>query len=146
VKINTKSELAINGILAIAKSDGKRPLSLAVLSKNMGISLSYLEQVFSSLKKSGLVRGVRGPGGGYKLSKSPEMITMDEVISSTETRVDEYSKNVLRMSNDIRILDFLKIIESKTLKLYSNFTLQDLIDENFISEQENREVPPQAAE
>ena len=146
MKINTKSELAINGILAIAKSDGKRPLSLAVLSKNMGISLSYLEQVFSSLKKSGLVRGVRGPGGGYKLSKSPEMITMDEVISSTETRVDEYSKNVLRMSNDIRILDFLKIIESKTLKLYSNFTLQDLIDENFISEQENREVPPQAAE
>ena len=89
MKINTKSELAINGILAIAKSQGKRPLSLAVLSKSMGISLSYLEQVFASLKRRGLVRGVRGPGGGYKLSKSPEMKTMDEVIEkngSWETR------------------------------------------------------------
>ena len=146
MKINTKSELAINGILAIAKSQGKRPLSLAVLSKSMGISLSYLEQVFASLKRRGLVRGVRGPGGGYKLSKSPEMITMDEVISSTETKVDEYSKNILRMNNGISTLDFLKLIESKTLELYSNFTLQDLIDENFISEEHNREVPPQAAE
>jgi Rrf2 family iron-sulfur cluster assembly transcriptional regulator len=61
-----------------------RPVSLKEISKEEGISLSYLEQLFVKLRKGNIVRSVRGPGGGYVLAKAPIDISVGEVISVVE--------------------------------------------------------------
>jgi Rrf2 family iron-sulfur cluster assembly transcriptional regulator len=72
--------------LAIHHAEG--PVTLAGISENQGISLSYLEQLFARLKKHGLVTGLRGPGGGYRLSRQPEEISVAEVITAIGEGID----------------------------------------------------------
>ena len=86
MKLSTKARHAITAMMDLALNDNLRPVTLAEISQCQGISLSYLEQLFAKLRKSGLVVGVRGPGGGYKLSRSPSEITVAQIITS----IDEY--------------------------------------------------------
>jgi len=60
----------------------KKPKTLLDISKHQGISLSYLEQLFALLRKHNLVSGVRGPGGGYKLSLEPKDISIAQIINA----------------------------------------------------------------
>jgi Rrf2 family iron-sulfur cluster assembly transcriptional regulator len=64
------------------------PVSLADISERQGISLSYLEQLFSRLRKKGLVTSVRGPGGGYRLGRCSAQIAIADVISAVNESVD----------------------------------------------------------
>ena len=86
MKLSTKARHAITAMMDLALNDNLRPVTLAEISQCQGISLSYLEQLFAKLRKSGLVVGVRGPGGGYKLSRSPNEITVAQIITS----IDEF--------------------------------------------------------
>jgi Rrf2 family iron-sulfur cluster assembly transcriptional regulator len=76
-------DLALNG------TDG--PVTLADISENQGISLSYLEQLFAALRGKGLVRGVRGPGGGYYLGRASDEISIADVICAVDEWV-EYTR------------------------------------------------------
>jgi Rrf2 family iron-sulfur cluster assembly transcriptional regulator len=86
MKLSTKARHAITAMMDLALNDKVRPVTLAEISHSQGISLSYLEQLFAKLRKSGLVIGVRGPGGGYKLSRVPGEISIAQIISA----IDEY--------------------------------------------------------
>ena len=86
MKLSTKARHAITAMMDLALNDRIRPVTLAEISKSQGISLSYLEQLFANLRKGGLVVGVRGPGGGYKLSRLPSEISVAQIISA----IDEY--------------------------------------------------------
>ena len=68
MKLSAKGRYAIKALVNIATNDSKTPKTLLEISKYQGISLSYLEQLFSLLRKHDLVSGVRGPGGGYRLN------------------------------------------------------------------------------
>lgn len=81
MKLSTKAQHASTAMINLAMNNGIRPVTLAEISKNQGISLSYLEQLFSKMRKAELVEGVRGPGGGYKLAKSPEETCMPRSLS-----------------------------------------------------------------
>jgi Rrf2 family iron-sulfur cluster assembly transcriptional regulator len=72
--------------LAINYVDG--PITLSDISKRQGISLSYLEQLFSKLRKRGLVDSARGPGGGYRLSRNAHDIAVADVISAVDESID----------------------------------------------------------
>jgi Rrf2 family iron-sulfur cluster assembly transcriptional regulator len=72
--------------LAIHHAQG--PVTLADISESQGISLSYLEQLFARLRKHGLVEGLRGPGGGYRLSRHPRDISVAEVITAIGEGID----------------------------------------------------------
>lgn len=63
-------------------------MSLAEIAKRQDISLPYLEQLFVKLRRAGLVEAVRGPGGGYKLARSPAEIRVSEILSAVEENVD----------------------------------------------------------
>ena len=69
-------------MINIALNKSKKPKTLLDISKHQGISLSYLEQLFALLRKHNLVSGVRGPGGGYKLSLEPKDISIAQIISA----------------------------------------------------------------
>ncbi|VAW73479.1 Iron-sulfur cluster regulator IscR, partial [hydrothermal vent metagenome] len=69
MKLTTKGRYAVTAVLDLAFHNEKGPVSLAEISERQGISLSYLEQLFSRLRRSDLVASTRGPGGGYSLAR-----------------------------------------------------------------------------
>ena len=71
MKLSTKGRYAMVALSDIALQPQDALVTLADISKRQNISLAYLEQLFVKLRRSGLVQSVRGPGGGYKLGKSP---------------------------------------------------------------------------
>ena len=86
MRISTKSRHAITAMLELALQD--HPMKLSMISDNNSISISYLEQIFAALRFKGLVKGQRGPGGGYVLAKQTEEISIAEIISSVDEWVD----------------------------------------------------------
>jgi Rrf2 family iron-sulfur cluster assembly transcriptional regulator len=88
MRLTTKGRYAVTAMLDLAINHNRGPITLADISQRQGISLSYLEQLFSRLRKQGLVDSTRGPGGGYRLSRSADTIAIEEVISAVDETVD----------------------------------------------------------
>lgn len=88
MRLTTKGRYAVTAMLDLALHDGNGPIALADIAERQGISLSYLEQLFSRLRRRTLVRSVRGPGGGYLLARGVEQIHVAEVISAVDESVD----------------------------------------------------------
>jgi Rrf2 family iron-sulfur cluster assembly transcriptional regulator len=88
VKLTTKGRYAVTAMLDLALHQGQGPITLADVARRQGISLSYLEQLFSRLRKQSLVSSVRGPGGGYSLGREAGEIHIAEVISAVDESVD----------------------------------------------------------
>ena len=82
MKLSAKEQHAVKAMINLAISGEGEPRTLVDLSRHQGISLSYLEQLFSLLRKGNLVKGVRGPGGGYSLSMKPGDITIAQILSA----------------------------------------------------------------
>ncbi len=88
MKLTTKGRYAVTAMLDLAIHDSKGPVSLAEISLRQGISLSYLEQLFSRLRKQELVISSRGPGGGYQLGSAAYDISVAAVIAAVNESVD----------------------------------------------------------
>lgn len=88
MRLSTKGRYAVTAMLDLALHAGKGPVTLADISANQGISLSYLEQLFAALRAKQLVRGVRGPGGGYYLGKPAEEISIANIICAVDEWVE----------------------------------------------------------
>jgi Rrf2 family iron-sulfur cluster assembly transcriptional regulator len=88
MRLTTKGRYAVTAMLDLALHYGKGPITLADISQRQGISLSYLEQLFSKLRKQGLVDSTRGPGGGYRLSRESNDIAVADVITAVDEKVE----------------------------------------------------------
>jgi Rrf2 family iron-sulfur cluster assembly transcriptional regulator len=88
MKLSTKGRYAVTAMMHLAIHDRHGPVTLAEISLCQGISLSYLEQLFAKMRRRGLVEGVRGPGGGYRLALMPNQVTIADIISAVDERVD----------------------------------------------------------
>jgi Rrf2 family iron-sulfur cluster assembly transcriptional regulator len=88
MKLTTKGRYAVTAMLDLALHYVREPINLADISGRQGISLSYLEQLFSRLRKQGLVESARGPGGGYMLARPSTQITIADVIHAVDESVD----------------------------------------------------------
>jgi len=88
MRLSTKGRYAVTAMLDLAVHDKKGPVTLAEISECQGISLSYLEQLFAKLRRNGLVEGVRGPGGGYRLALPSGAISIADIISAVDEKVD----------------------------------------------------------
>ncbi len=83
MRMSTKGRFAVNALIDLALREPSGPVALATISQRQQISLSYLEQLFSRLRKDGLVESTRGPGGGYTLGRPAERITVAERLNAT---------------------------------------------------------------
>ncbi|MCY7294594.1 Fe-S cluster assembly transcriptional regulator IscR [Alteromonas sp. a30] len=88
MKLTSKGRYAVTAMLDVALHSQKGPVSLSDISSRQAISLSYLEQLFSRLRKEELVTSVRGPGGGYQLGKEPSEISVGQVIKAVDETID----------------------------------------------------------
>ena len=88
MRLTTKGRYAVTAMLDLAYHSQSKPVTLTEIATRQTISLSYLEQLFACLRKGGMVKGVRGPGGGYTLSRSAYDINIAEVIEALDEPVD----------------------------------------------------------
>ncbi|MCD8547285.1 MAG: Fe-S cluster assembly transcriptional regulator IscR [Aeromonadaceae bacterium] len=88
MRLTSKGRYAVTAMLDVALHTDLGPVPLADISERQGISLSYLEQLFSRLRKQGLVSSVRGPGGGYRLGMAAGDISVGQVIAAVNESVD----------------------------------------------------------
>ena len=82
--VSSGSRYALRALLELAEHGSETPVSIQALATAQDISPKYLENIFSQLKKSGILRSFKGPRGGYKLSKSPAYITLFEIVEAVD--------------------------------------------------------------
>ena len=87
MKLNTKSRYAVMALADMASFNTQNPVSLRDISLRQNISLVYLEQIFSKLKKNNIVKSIRGTNGGYILTKDPEKIKLSNIFLAVDEKV-----------------------------------------------------------
>ena len=87
MKLNTRSRYAVMALADMASFGRQNPISLRDISLRQNISLVYLEQIFSKLKKNNIVKSIRGTNGGYILAKDPEQIKLLNIFSAVDEKV-----------------------------------------------------------
>jgi len=123
MKLSTQGQHAIMAMLTLAIHDDTGAMRLGDIAVQQGISLSYLEQIFARLRNAGLVEGIRGPGGGYRLARSAEEISLAEIATVAEQEPEQDSattpqrEQVLRMWEDLsqQVYQFLEGITLDSL-------------------------------
>ncbi|WP_047550642.1 Rrf2 family transcriptional regulator [Methylotenera sp. G11] len=135
MRLTTKGRFAVTAMLDLAINETQdaldnKPVTLAAISERQDISLSYLEQLFSKLRRQGLVKSVRGPGGGYNLAKAYTDISVSEIINAVDEQIDatqcggnENCKDEGRCMTH----DLWTALNSKILEYLAGVTLADMV-------------------
>lgn len=89
MRMSTKGRFAVNALIDLGLRQAAGPVALATISARQQVSLSYLEQMFSRLKRVGIVESTRGPGGGYTLGRTPAEISVADIVSAVDDLRDE---------------------------------------------------------
>ena len=87
MKLTTKGRYAVMALADLANFSNENPVPLRDISLRQGISLNYLEQIFSKLKKDDIVKSIRGTNGGYILAKEPARIKLSNIFSAVDEKV-----------------------------------------------------------
>lgn len=88
MRLTTKGRYAVTAMLDLAINSVERPVNLNDISERQAISLSYLEQLFSKLRRENLVKSIRGPGGGYQLNAPQDDISVADIINAVNESMD----------------------------------------------------------
>jgi len=88
MRLTTKGRFAVTAMIDVAMHSTDGPATLAAVSERQKISLSYLEQLFGKLRRSGLVASVRGPGGGYRLAGPADTVSVADIIVAVDEPID----------------------------------------------------------
>lgn len=129
--LTTKGRYAVMAVIEIADGENNQPISLLTISKRQKISLSYLEQIFAYLRKSGIVNSVKGPGGGYVLGKNKNEITIAEIIKAIGepirmTRCTSVEKSCISKGTKCKTHHLWLGLENKIYDYLNSISLQDL--------------------
>lgn len=131
MRLTTKGRYAVTAMLDLALNHGQGPITLADIAQRQSISLSYLEQLFSKLRTRALVTSVRGPGGGYNLTRSAADIPIAEVISAVDENVDTTrcgGAHNCRDSEPCLTHDLWQDLSARIHEYLDRISLQDLVD------------------
>ncbi len=93
MKLSAKGRYAVMALADLASIKEKGPVTLAEIADRQDISISYLEQLFAKLRRHGVVKGVRGPGGGYRLSRPASEINIVEIIMAVDEQIETVACN-----------------------------------------------------
>lgn len=84
LKLSTKGQYGVRAMFEIAKGYPDSPVTIREISEMQEVSVAYLEQILNKLRKAGLVRSIKGPGGGYLLNKSPLQMSIASILNELE--------------------------------------------------------------
>lgn len=133
MRLTTRGRYAVTAMLDLALHYDRGPVSLAEIADRQGISQSYLEQLFARLRRNGLVDGMRGPGGGYKLARPGNAISVADVIDAVNESVDATRCGGQRNCHgEHRCLthDLWEALSTQIRDFLSNISLDQLVRQN----------------
>ncbi len=134
MRLSAKGRYALAATTSMAQNHDKNEyITLISISDRLGISKIYLEQIFSLLKHGGIVNSIKGSQGGYQLTKSPQQITVYDILASIETSLFEAAeKSVTEKAPDIEAAMGNLIyapLDSSVMETLQKITLYDLVIE-----------------
>lgn len=141
MKLSSKGRYGLKAMFELALNNGNDPVPLNFIAKKQGISEQYLEQIFSNLRKSGLITSVRGTQGGYLLSKSASGITVGNILEALEGPV-----TLSACVSDDDICDNSETCVTKNVwtkikngmeEVLHSITLQNMIDDYYLANNKN---------
>ncbi len=131
MRLSSKGQIAISGMMFLAIHGKGRAMTAAQIASDQDISVSYVEQLFANLRESDLIEGVRGPGGGYRLAKPADKISVADIVTSVDDRTYTMRETVIPYYGDnIRYLSQI-MWSSLSRSLYqflNNITLKECIE------------------
>ncbi|MCG8378738.1 MAG: Fe-S cluster assembly transcriptional regulator IscR [Proteobacteria bacterium] len=142
MKLTTKGRYAVTAMLDLALHDSGGPVTIAEISQRQDISLTYLEQLFSKLRRHGLVESARGPGGGYRLAMDADDITIAKVIYSVDEPIDvTRCGGKQNCQGDERCLthDLWMELNLHVSEFLNGITLGDLVQRNNVKQVSERQ-------
>jgi Rrf2 family iron-sulfur cluster assembly transcriptional regulator len=149
MRLTTKGRYAVTAMLDLALHYEDGPITLADISRRQGISLSYLEQLFSRLRKKELVVSARGPGGGYRLSREAGEIAVADVVTAIDEKVDATRCGGLANCQDDEPCLTHELWTDLSERIYdflSGITLADLVERREVQEVAQRQRGVQLTE
>ena len=143
MRLTTKGRYAVTAMLDLALHYDQGAVTLAEIARRQGISLSYLEQLFARLRRSGLVDSVRGPGGGYNLANKPEDTTVADIIIAINENIDaRRCGGKINCDGDERCLTH-ELWEELSNRIYSflqGISLANLVNQPDVQEVSARQI------
>jgi len=130
MRLTTRGKLAVTAITDLALNSHGRPVALPTISARQGISLSYLEDIFSALRRAGLIRSVRGPSGGYTLARTPKDLSVAEIVVASEKfmpRADGVAAKASPEEHGEMTADLWVSFHSHVLEYLQSITVADLL-------------------
>jgi len=124
MKISSKTRYAVSAMIDLALKQHSGALTIADISRQQSISLSYLEQIFAELRRAGLVKGTRGPGGGYRLALPSEAVTMGEIIRALGEQGKPYTEE-----NGYQPFSIWSTLSEKIMSYMDTISLKQCIDD-----------------
>ena len=130
MRLTTKGRFAVTAMIDLALQQDTGPVSLAGISQRQNISLSYLEQLFSKLRRHELVESVRGPGGGYHIARALKEVSVADVILAVDEPLDATQcggKENCTDEGQCMTHDLWSSLNTKMLEYLGSVTLQCLV-------------------
>jgi Rrf2 family iron-sulfur cluster assembly transcriptional regulator len=137
MRLTTKGRFAVTAMIDLALREEKGPITLAAISQRQEISLSYLEQLFGKLRRHEIVESVRGPGGGYRLARRAENVTVADIIIAVDEPLDatqcggkenchgpDHERGSRCMTHDL-----WTTLNEKMVEYLDSVSLKDLVDQ-----------------
>lgn len=135
MRLTTKGRYAVTAMLDLAYHSHQKPVTLTEIAERQTISLSYLEQLFARLRKAGMVTGVRGPGGGYRLGREVHSISVADIITAVDEVVDSTKCGGAAncQNNQPCLTHFLWMdLSQQIYRFLSDISLQDLLGQEYV--------------
>ncbi|EHL21249.1 BadM/Rrf2 family transcriptional regulator [Acidovorax sp. NO-1] len=130
MRITTRGQLAVSAMTDLALRQKMRPVALSTISARQGTSLSYLEQLFSALRRAGLVDSTRGPGGGYTLARNTDQISVAEIILAVENlKSDDMQSLAAGQAAQVKSMtgELWSTFNARVMDYLQSVTLKDLV-------------------
>lgn len=143
MRLTTRGRYAVTAMLDLALHAQEKPVSLAEISERQTISLSYLEQLFSRLRHSGLVKSIRGPGGGYMLSRSGDNVSVAEIVDAVNESLDTTNckgRGDCQGGSICLTHNLWEDLSQQIHKFLSDISLSDLVAKRDVQEVAERQV------
>ena len=130
MRITTRGQLAVSAMTDLALRQKARPVALSTISARQHTSQSYLEQLFSALRRAGLVESTRGPGGGYTLAKPAAQVSVAEIVLAVENlQADDLHHMGPGQAAQVKSMtgELWSTFNTRVMEYLQSVTLQDLV-------------------
>ena len=146
MRLTTKGRFAVTAMIDLALHHGAGPVTLSAISERQKISLSYLEQLFGKLRRKSLVESVRGPGGGYRVARALDEISVAQIIQAVDEPIDATQCGGLEnCQDDHRCMthELWSNLNKRIQEYLRAVTLASLVDDHLASKQQTNVVRDQ---